>query len=132
MDAGTGEMRVIFTCEDHGRCVGCPRVLAQFDAIIAHQGEDSFDEVERKCYAHLRGQLAGDAAMDGESEVSRQKRIAERVVNALVAEGFALGHARSSVWATVKEERATFVAWLAAARQSCQKLAPIQDEENVA
>jgi hypothetical protein len=130
--SAAGATRVIFTCEDHGRCVGCPRVLAQFEAIIAHQGEDSFDEVERKCYAHLRGQLAGDAAREGESEAARQKRLAARVVDALVAEGFALGHARGVVWATVKEDRATFAAWLDAARRNCQKLTPIQDEENVA
>lgn len=132
VNAPAGTTRIIFTCEDHGRCVGCPRVLAQFEAIISHQGEDSFDEVERKCYAHLREQLAGDAALEGESEAARQKRIAVRVVEALVAEGFALGHARGVVWATVKEERATFAAWLDAARRNCQKLAPIQDEENVA
>jgi hypothetical protein len=49
--------RVIFVCEDHGRCGGCPKVLAQFEAIIRHQGEDTFDEVERTCYAQLRDRL---------------------------------------------------------------------------
>ena len=51
-------VRIIFTCEDHGRCAGCSKVLAQFEAIIQHQGEDTFDDVERKCYAQLRAQLA--------------------------------------------------------------------------
>lgn len=60
-------VRVIFTCEDHGRCVGCPKVLAQFDAIIRHQGEASFDEVERKCYATLC-----ERWQDGETEDARQ------------------------------------------------------------
>lgn len=50
---GKASVRVIFTCEDHGRCDGCPRVLAQFEAIVRHQGAQSFDEVERKCYAQL-------------------------------------------------------------------------------
>ena len=50
-------MRIIFTCEDHGRCDGCPRVLAQFEAIIRHQGEASFDEVERRCYGRLKARL---------------------------------------------------------------------------
>lgn len=52
-----GAVRIVFTCEDHGRCVGCPKVLAQFEAIIRHQGEDTFDEVERKCYVRLREKL---------------------------------------------------------------------------
>ena len=51
-------VRIIFTCEDHGRCAGCPKVLAQFEAIVRHQGADTFDDVERKCYAQLREQLA--------------------------------------------------------------------------
>lgn len=79
-DPERGAVRIIFTCEDHGRCSGCSKVLAQFEAIIKHQGEDSFDEVERKCYAQLKDQLAEDALLDGESEIERQKRIAARVI----------------------------------------------------
>ncbi len=56
-DAPSSVARVIFTCEDHGRCTGCPRVLAQFEAIIQHQGEDTFDEVEKQSYAQLRERL---------------------------------------------------------------------------
>lgn len=55
-------IRIIYTCEDHGRCAGCPKVLVQFEAIVRHQGEDSFDDVERKCYAQLREQLAKEVA----------------------------------------------------------------------
>ena len=116
-----GAVRIIFTCEDHGRCVGCPKVLEQFDAIIRHQGEDSFDEVERKCYAHLRDQFMSDALLDGESETERQKRIAGRVIETLVREGFAATHARGVVWAIGKDARATFVGWLSAARLDCEK-----------
>lgn len=118
-----GATRIIFTCEDHGRCVGCPRVLAQFEAIIRHQGEDSFDEVERKCYAHLREQLAGDEPIDGESEADRQKRIALRVVETLVREGVTAAQAREIVWAIGKSDRATITSWLAAARARCEQLA---------
>jgi hypothetical protein len=50
---GKASIRVVFTCEDHGRCDGCPKVLAQFEAIVRHQGAQSFDEVERKCYEQL-------------------------------------------------------------------------------
>ena len=124
-------VRIVFTCEDHGRCVGCPKVLAQFEAIIRHQGEDSFDEVERKCYAQLRDQIACDALLDGESETERQKRIAGRVVEALIREGFADTHARGVVWAIGKQDRATFVGWLSAARACCEKLTE-QDEQEVA
>ena len=124
-------VRIIFTCEDHGRCAGCPKVLAQFEAIIQHQGEASFDEVERKCYAQLRDQLAGDALLDGESETERQQRIAGRVVEALVREGFASTHARGVVWAIGKDDRATFDGWLSAARLDCEKLTE-QDEQEVA
>lgn len=116
-----GSARVIFTCEEHGRCVGCPRVLAQFEAIIRHQGEDSFDEVERKCYAHLREQLATDARIDGESEADRQKRIATRVVEMLVREGVAASQAREAVWAIGKSDRDTITSWLSAARVRCQQ-----------
>lgn len=128
-DAGVGEIE--YTCEDHGRCVGCPRVLAQFEAIIRHQGEDSFDEVERKLYAQLRDQIACDAPLDGESETDRQKRIAARVVETLVREGFVRTHVRGVVWAIGKEDRATFVGWLVAARACCEKLTS-QDEQEVA
>ena len=124
-------VRIIFTCEDHGRCDGCPKVLAQFEAIIRHQGEGSFDEVERKCYAQLRDQLAGDALLDGESETDRQQRIAGRVVAVLVREGFAATHARGVVWSIGKDDRATFDGWLSAARLDCEKLTD-QDEQEVA
>jgi len=117
-----GTVRIVFTCEDHGRCVGCPKVLAQLEAIIRHQGEASFDAVERKCYAQLRDQLAGDALRDGEAEPERQKRIAGRVVETLVREGFAATHARGVVWAIGKADRATFAGWLSAARVCCEKL----------
>jgi hypothetical protein len=118
-DGAPSAVRVIYTCEDHGRCAGCPRVLAQFEAIIRHQGEDSFDAVEKKCYGQLRDQLASDALLPGESEADRQKRIAARVVEALVCEGFASNRARGVVWTIGKDERATFAAWLSAARESC-------------
>ena len=138
--ADAGAVRIVFTCEDHGRCVGCPQVLAQFEAIIRHQGEASFDAVERKCYAHLKGQLAGDALLAGESEAERQKRIAVCVVEALVREGFAATHARGVVWAIGKDDRATFVGWLSAARADCEKICgkicekvvEQDDQENVA
>lgn len=55
-------VRVIFTCEDHGRCAGCPKVLAQFEAIVRNQGIDSFDEVERRCYDQLRATIARESA----------------------------------------------------------------------
>ena len=126
--AGAGAVRIIFTCEDHGRCVGCSKVLAQFDAIIRHQGEASFNEVERKCYAHLRDQLADDALLPGESEAERQKRIAARVIESLVREGFAATHARGVVWAIGKDDRATFVGWLSAARVGCEKLTEQEQE----
>lgn len=116
-----GAIRIVFTCEDHGRCVGCPKVLAQFEAIIRQQGEASFDDVERECYARLRDQLAADACIEGESETDRQKRIAARVIDALVREGVSAAHARGVVWATGKDARASFASWLAEARQSCAK-----------
>ena len=125
-----GAARIVFTCEDHGRCVGCPKVLAQFEAIIRHQGEASFDEVERKCYVHLREQLADDALLPGESETERQKRIAARVVETLVREGFAATHARGVVWAISKDNRATYAAWLSAARADCEKL--VEQKQEVA
>jgi hypothetical protein len=122
---------IVFTCEDHGRCVGCPKVLAQFEAIIKHQGEDSFDEVEQKCYAQLKQQLADDALRDGESETDRQKRIAGCVIDALIREGFAASHARGVVWGISKDDRATFNGWLLAARTVCEQLAD-RDQEKVA
>jgi hypothetical protein len=127
----SADMRIVFTCEDHGRCVGCPKVLAQFEAIVRHQGEETFDEVERKCYAQLRDQLASDALRAGESEVERQKRIAARVVEVLVREGCSLSIAHSVVWSRRKEDRGTFAGWLSSARSGCEKLM-VQDEENVA
>lgn len=121
-------VRVIYTCEDHGRCAGCSKVLAQFEAIIKHQGEDTFDEVERKCYAQLKEQLASDALLEGESEVDRQKRIADRVVEALVREGFPSTHARGVVWAVGKDNRATFAGWLMIARSGCGAVMPADDK----
>jgi len=126
-----GAIRVIYTCEDHGRCDGCPKVLAQFEAIVRHQGEASFDEVEKKCYAQLREQLADDSLLSGESETDRQKRIAARVVEALVREGCTASIAYSVVWSRGKEDRATFASWLSAARSGREKLV-IQDKENAA
>ena len=130
--SGASPARINFTCEDHGRCIGCPKVLAQFEAIIRHQGEASFDDVERKLYAHLREQLSNDTLLDGESEIERQKRIAARVVETLVREGFATAHARGVVWAIGKDERATFAGWLSAARTDCAKLSAQNDQEKVA
>jgi len=126
-----GAIRVIYTCEDHGRCDGCSKVLAQFEAIIRHQGEASFDEVEKKCYAQLRDQLVGDVLLSGESEIDRQKRIAVRVVEALVREGCTASIAHSVVWSRRKEDRATYAAWLSAARSDREKLV-VQDEEHAA
>ena len=63
--ASSAAVRVIYTCEDHGRCDGCPKVLAQFEAIIRHQGEDSFDDVERRCYAQLKEQITSTAIFNG-------------------------------------------------------------------
>lgn len=120
--------RVVFTCEDHGRCDGCPKVLAQFEAIIEHQGEASFDEVERQCYAQLRDLVISDGLLEGEGEPERQRRLAAQVVETLVREGFALTVARGVVWACGKETRATFAGWLSAARASCQ-LMTIKNEE---
>jgi hypothetical protein len=120
-EPSTAPIRVVFTCEDHGRCVGCPRVLAQFEAIIRHQGENTFDEVERRCYAQLREQIASDTLLDGESETSRQRRIAARVVETLVREGFSENAAREAVWSRSKDVRATFADWLLAARAGCRR-----------
>jgi hypothetical protein len=115
-------LRVVFTCEDHGRCPGCPKVLAQFEAIVQHQGAESFDEVERRCYAQLREQLLADEQLDGESEGDRQRRLAARVVEALVREGYSIGIARGVAWGCGKEERATYAGWLSVAREGCQKM----------
>lgn len=127
------EVRVVyaFACEDHGRCTGCPKVLAQFEAIARHQGADSFDEEERKCYEKLRDQVASDARLEGETETERQKRIAKRVIDMLVREGYAANLAHSVVWSRRKEDRATFATWLSAAHVGCESLA-IADEEDVA
>lgn len=124
-------VRVIFTCEDHGRCVGCPKVLAQFEAIVRHQGLDSFDEVERRCYVQLQALVASDLALEGESDGDRQRRIAGRVVEALVREGFKPSIARGVVWGCGKDARETFAGWLMVARASCQQLTP-KDEEHAA
>ena len=137
-------LRVVFTCEDHGRCAGCPKVLAQFEAIILHQGAESFDEVERRCYEQLRDQikmviaedqdgtpleaaLLSDDAIADEDENARQHRIAAGVIDALIREGVAAKAAREVVWSRSKEDRATFVSWLSAAHEGCQS----KDEEVV-
>lgn len=121
-------VRVVFTCEDHGRCDGCPRVLAQFEAIIKHQGAESFDEVERQCYEQLCALVKSDMALEGEGEPDRQRRLAAQVVETLVREGFALTVVRGVVWGCGKETRETFAGWLSAARESCQ-LMTIKNEE---
>lgn len=127
-----GVVRIIFTCEDHGRCVGCPKVLAQFEAIIRHQGEETFDDVERKSYDQLRKQLLpSDALLNGESEVDRQKRLAAHVVETLIREGCSSSIAHSVVWSRRKEDRLTFDCWLKAARSGRDELM-VQDEEHVA
>jgi hypothetical protein len=71
--AGKEHGVLVFTCEDHGRCPGCPNVLAQFEAIIRHQGEDSFDALERECYTRLREKLSMEGALNGESADDRQQ-----------------------------------------------------------
>jgi hypothetical protein len=126
------EVRIVyaFACEDHGRCAGCPKVLAQFEAIVRNQGADSFDEEERECYERLRDQMASDARI-GENEIERQKRIAARVIETLVREGCASSLAHGVVWSRTKEDRATFATWLSAARAGRESLA-IADEEDVA
>lgn len=124
-------VRVIFTCEDHGRCAGCPKVLAQFEAIVRHQGAESFDEVERRCYDQLREMAMTDVLIAGDGEVDQQRRIAGRVVETLVREGFAPTIVRGVVWTCGKDDRGTFAAWLAAARTGCQQLTP-KDEESAA
>ena len=129
--APAGTIRIVYTCEDHGRCVGCPKVLAQFEAIIRHQGEASFDAVERKHYLHLKDQLTSDVPIDGETETERQKRIAARVIETLVREGFRATHVRGVVWAIGKDARATFADWLSAARLDCEKFTE-QDKQEVA
>jgi hypothetical protein len=129
--AADAESVIAYTCEDHGRCVGCFKVLAQFEAIVRHQGEASFDDVERKCYAKLRMQLESDALLDGESETERQKRIAVRVIEALVREGRQTSIAQSVVWSRGKDDRATYATWLSAARSGFEKIV-VQDEEDAA
>jgi hypothetical protein len=126
------EVRIVyaFACEDHGRCAGCPKILAQFEAIVRNQGADSFDEEERECYERLRDQMASDARI-GENEIERQKRIAARVIETLVREGCASSLAHGVVWSRTKEDRATFATWLSAARAGRESLA-IADEEDVA
>lgn len=113
------QTKIVFTCEDHGRCGGCPKVLAQFEAIRRHQG--NLDEIEQLYYEQLKDQLVHDEPLPGESETDRQKRIADRVVEALIHEGFVAAHARGVVWAIRKDDRATFGMWLSAARESCEK-----------
>lgn len=130
--APVSTVRVVFTCEDHGRCAGCPRVLAQFEAIVRHQGVESFDDVERRCYEQLRAQFAPvetaevvEAATTHPTpapEVTRQRLIASLVVDTLVNEGYTPKFARAVVWGCGKAARATFDAWLSAARDRCLKL----------
>lgn len=113
-----GVVRVVFTCEDHGRCAGCPRVLAQFEAIVRCQGEDSFDEMERRCYDQLR-----------KNEIDRQQQIAARVVEALVYEGVATTTALNAVWSCATAQRAAFSSWIIAARSKIAA-APSWTEED--
>ena len=117
---GRGAARVVFTCEDHGRCDGCPKILAQFEAIIRHQGIDTFDDVEIQSYEQLCAKLGIDP-IQSTSEVARQRTIAARVVETLVREGIPTRSAHEAVWRQSKEVRATHAAWLSAARASCKK-----------
>ena len=127
-NSGEASVRVLYTCADHGRCAGCPRVLAQFEAIVRHQGAESLDEAEQKCHAQLREKFGGSAPL-AESEGQRQHALAERVIDTLVREGIARRVARGAVWACSKEARATFSGWLSAAREGCQRS---KNVENVA
>lgn len=117
VDPQRDAVRVIFTCEDHGRCAGCPKVLAQFEAIVRHQGADSFDEVERRCYEQLRERVQSDAPIGTEGETDRQRRLAAQVIEVLVREGFTPTTARGVVWGCGKDVRDTFAGWLSAARE---------------
>jgi len=181
---GPPQVHVVFTCEDHGRCAGCPKVLAQFEAIVAHQGVESLDEVEHRCLDQLREKLApqiadekrigewviGQLVKDGvdadlasaaaasarpggtfadakdlmaawclaslehcrkwrawarlgvdedvaaEGEISRQRQLAGRLIEALVREGAAISAARGAVWSCTAAQRSTFASWIVAAR----------------
>jgi ferredoxin len=52
--ARVAEVKIVYTCEDHGRCVGCPKVLAQFDAIAREQGVDTMIPEEVRAWDDLR------------------------------------------------------------------------------
>ena len=103
-------------CEDLGRCLGCPRGLAQLEAIVRHQGEESLSALERSHLLRRRILLAADAPMSGESETSRQGRIVARVTEVLVDDGCSPSDVHAAVWNRGKSARKTFSAWLAAAR----------------
>lgn len=120
-DAAKSTVRV-FTCEEHGRCSGCPRVLAQFEAIIRHQGEDTFDEVERQSYAQLREHL-GDPARVEEQRV-------QQVLEALVARGCDdVEAAYQIVRRCARDERASLESWIAAAHNRWRHAAAAFEHE---
>ena len=111
-------IHVVFTCEDHGRCAGCPRVLAQFEAIVTHQGAESFDEVERTCHDQLREKFA--------PQIAEEKAIGSWIVGQLAKDGvdadLALAAATAvkptATYADVKDLTA---AWYVAALNYCRK-----------
>lgn len=45
---------VVWVCTQHGRCIGCPEVLAQLDAIARIQGEHQLLPIERDWREHFR------------------------------------------------------------------------------
>ncbi len=108
---------VVFTCEDHGRCAGCSRVLAQFEAIIRNQG--SLDEVERKCYEQLRETLA--------ASIAEEQLIGAWVVDQRVEDGVEPELARDAATrckptAGVYADQKDFaVAWSLATLDYCRK-----------
>lgn len=112
------EIHVVFTCEDHGRCAGCPKVLAQLEAIARHQGVENLDEVERTCLGQLRETLG--------PQIADEKRVGEWVVEQLVKDGVdadlarvAAASARPGVtYADVKD---LIAAWCLAALEHCRK-----------
>lgn len=118
----TDAVRVIYTCEDHGRCVGCPKVLAQFEAILRHQGADSLDSIERGCYSRLREQLL--------NEYDRELQDADLVIRALIEEGCDPSVAYTVVWNCAQEDRKSFDTWLVTARTSCIRLT-VSDPDSI-
>jgi len=63
--------RIVFTCEEHGRCPGCPRVLAQFDAIARCQGADSMSPLEQRLWLELAAEFRDGAAAARERAEAR-------------------------------------------------------------